>query len=186
MPTRLTNIPSHKYLDLLPELLDLTIKSHREQNRTLHLECIDEIQRIEAFYTNRIEKTFTEVLDSHSHDSIDVKISILQILIHEITQFKKAIQEKILLIMKKNKAIQYPIPATVNTLFYFLEKEKCLVELLEYFIDQQTERYTEQVDHIRNQIQGLYQLNKAKIRAMVDSHPVYEEIDLSNDSHRGH
>ena len=177
----LINIPPQKHLDLLPKLLKSTMKSFRTQDRDFHTQCIAELEKIQQFHAHRIEQTFVAVMDPESNSNLDVKITTLQILIHEIRQFVKLAQDPMRLKISKTKYLQYPIPATVKSLFFWLEKEKILIDLLDFNLVQQKDLYFEQVHHIRSQIQNVYQTNKAKIRAYAANTNPIPTIHAHND-----
>lgn len=160
----LKNIHPTKHHDLFPILLNATMDSFKIKDRVYHEECMGELKKLQDFYTDRIERVFKEVLDPDTTTTLNEKISILQILIHEIDQMKRIARRHMRVYATSEQWLQYPIPATVQTVFFFYEKEKCLAGILENFLDQQKEQFEVQVHHIRKRIHEIYLQNKANVR----------------------
>ncbi len=163
-PADLSEISSEKFHQLLPKLLEFTMKSFRTKNREDYQRSMHELQRIENYFSSRIEKAFQDYINPDSNTSGEVKISAIQILEYETRLFIDQIRLFMRTKRKRNKFLQYPIPATIHFLFYFLEKKKILEELLDYYLQQQEIDFVDHIKFIRSQIHDVYHTNQAKLR----------------------
>lgn len=173
-PADLSEISSERFQQLLPKLLNFTMKSFRTKNREDYRRSIRELDRIKDYFSTRIEKAFEEYIDPESKTSGEVKISAIQILEYETRLFIDQIRLFMRIKRKGKKFLQYPIPATINFLFYFLEKKKILEEILEFYLQQQEIDFVEQVRFIRARINDVYQTNQARLRMTESERSPYE------------
>ncbi|MCF2139591.1 MAG: hypothetical protein K9W44_06015 [Candidatus Lokiarchaeota archaeon] len=189
-PRELEKISSEKFVQLLPKLLSLTMSSFRKKDRKNLDKCIIEIERIQNFFTQRTEKAFQEYIDPDSNTTLEVKMSVIQILLYEINQIIHEIKEFMQVKISGNKFLQYPIPVTINFLFYFLEKDKILKEILKFYHKQQEEEFNEQINHIHSSVQDVYQLNETKIRVQAEhsskiiSQKIHKNENFTSNSHQ--
>ncbi len=136
LPNSIKQLKTSEFLDYLPEILTLTMGSFRIQNESLHQDCLSVLKKIQAEIEEKIESSINHVINSNVKRNLESKIYVILVLLNKVEQFKNLLQKRMRLLIYRDQYLQYPIPGTISLLFFFLQEEKILNDLLDRILEE--------------------------------------------------